>query len=589
MSEPGDRASKVISSQGARLVNVWVGHGVSPENGRGEDAPAGVQGVRRAQKFLTQKLGDLGGASPLVVGGRQSRESEERHAVTATSEKSDEAIVPGKSAKARVTPVESMEGRAEAEGNPVARNAPPTQSGPGAPTALQRLRQRATQKPKGQWTNLLSHIQVPLLERAYHSLRKRAAAGVDGVTWEAYGVRLDERLRDLEGRVHRGSYHPQPVRRVEIPKGNGSTRPLGIPSLEDKIVQQAVRWMLEPIYEAEFVGFSYGFRPKRSAHDALDALNTALHRRVDWVLDADIRSFFDTIDHGWMQKFIEHKIGDRRLVRLLMKWMKAGVMKDGELHEVTEGTPQGGIISPLLANIFLHYVLDLWVQSWRKTQAAGDVYVVRYADDFVMAFQNGLDARAMHRALSERMAKFGLELHPDKTRVIRFGRYARRDRERKGQGKPETFTFLGFVHIAGRSRKGTFQLQRQTSGKKMRASLARVKEACRRRRHLPVVVQHAWLRRVVIGHYNYYGVPSNCRALDCYHWEVTRIWHRSLQRRSQRGRWREGQRARFLERFALPAPKIVHPWPMVRFFERHPQGGSPVREIRSPGSVRGAG
>jgi len=489
----------------------------------------------------------------------------------------------------RVTPFESMEGRAEAEGNSAARNASSTQSEQDAATTLQRIRDRATLKPKEKWTNLLSHLRVPMLQRAYLSLRKRAAAGVDGVTWEAYGVRLDERLRDLEGRIHRGSYHPQPVRRVEIPKGNGSTRPLGIPALEDKIVQQAVRWVLEPIYEAEFVGFSYGFRPNRSAHDALDALYTATLRRVNWVLDADIRAFFDTIAHGWMQKFLEHRIGDRRLVRLLMKWMKAGVMKDGELHEVTAGTPQGGIISPLLANIYLHYVFDLWVQSWRMKQARGDVYVVRYADDFVMGFQLEEDARAMHAALAERMAKFDLELHPDKTRVLEFGRYARREREQKGLAKPETFTFLGFVHIAGTKRKGGFQLKRQTSGKKLRASLARIKEACRRRRHLPVADQHAWLRRVVIGHVNYYGVPSNYRALGTFYWEVSRIWHRSLQRRSQRGRWREGQRVRFLEKFSLPTPRIVHPWPNERFFLRHPQGGSPVREIRSPGSVRGAG
>jgi group II intron reverse transcriptase/maturase len=527
-------------------------------------------------------------ASPPVVGGRQSRESDKQHDVTGSFEKSDEAIVPKKSAKMRVTPFESMEERAEAEGNSAARNASSTQSEQDAATVLQRIRERATQKPEEKWTNLLSHLRVPMLERAYLSLRKRAAAGVDGVTWEAYGERLDERLRDLEGRIHRGSYHPQPVRRVEIPKGKGSTRPLGIPALEDKIVQQAVRWLLEPIYETEFVGFSYGFRPKRSAHDALDAFFTALHRRVDWVLDADIRSFFDTIDHGWMQKLIEHRIGDRRLVRLLMKWMKAGVMKNGELHEVTEGAAQGGIISPLMSNIYLHYVFDLWVQSWRQKQARGDVYVVRYADDFVMGFQLEEDAHAMHRALSERMAEFGLELHPDKTRVIEFGRYARRDRAQMGLGKPETFTFLGFVHICGKSRKGTPQFQRQTSGKKLRASLARVKEGCKKRRHLPVADQHAWLRRVVIGHVNYYGVPTNSPALNAFHWNVTRIWHRSLQRRSQRGRWREGQRARFLERFSLPRPRIVHPWPNERFFQRHPRGGSPVREIRSPGSVRGA-
>jgi RNA-directed DNA polymerase len=298
MSEPGDRASKVISSQGAQAVNVVEGNSVSPENGRGEGAPAGVQGVRRAQKSFDRKLGDLEGASPSVVDGRQSRESDKRHAVTVAFEKSDEAIVPGKSAKMWVTPFESMEERAEAKGNSAARNAPSTQSETSADTVMQRIRQRATQKPKEKWTNLLSHLQEPLLERAYHGLRKRAAPGVDGVTWEAYGERLGERLRDLVGRVHRGSYHPQPVRRVEIPKGQGSTRPLGIPSVEDKVVQQAVRWLLEPIYEAEFIGFSYGFRPNRSAHDALDAWFTALHRRVDWVLDADIRSFFDTIDHG---------------------------------------------------------------------------------------------------------------------------------------------------------------------------------------------------------------------------------------------------------------------------------------------------
>ncbi|MBK8256218.1 MAG: group II intron reverse transcriptase/maturase [Polyangiaceae bacterium] len=508
-----------------------------------------------------------------------------------TFEKSDEAIVPAKSAKMRVMPFESMEGKAEAKGNSAARNASSTPSEQDAPTALQRIQKRAITKPKNKWTNLLSHLTAPLLRGAYHSLRKRAAAGVDGVTWEAYGERLDERLTDLVDRIHRGSYHPQPVRRVEIPKGNGSTRPLGIPALEDKIVQQAVRWLLEPIYEAEFVGFSYGFRPKRSAHDALDAFFTALHRRVNWVLDADIRSFFDTIEHEWMQKFVEHRIGDRRLVRLLMKWMKwmkAGVMKDGKLYGVTEGTPQGGIISPLLANIYLHYVLDLWVQSWRKKHARGDMYVVRYADDFVMGFQLEQDAHAMRQAMSERLAKFGLELHPDKTRVLEFGRFALQNREQKGLRRPETFTFLGFVHLCGRRRNGMPQFQRRTSPKKMRASLARIKEECRKRRHLPVLDQYAWLRRVVTGHVNYYGVPSNAAPLHTFYREVTRIWHRSLQRRSQRGKWREGQRQRFIDRFPLPDPRIVHPWPMIRFFERHPQGGSPVREIRSPGSVRGA-
>jgi len=588
MNGPGDRAPKLASPQEPSLST--TAKATAPlrrMDVEGVFLP-GSKELGTFRESFVWKLGDLEGVSPSVVDGRQPRESDKRHAAERAFEESDEAIVPEKLAKTRVTPVESMEGRAEAKGQSVARNAPSTQSETSAPTVRQRIRQRAKGKPEGRWTNLFGHLRAPLLNEAYQGLRKGAATGVDGVTWEAYGDRLDERLRDLVDRIHHGRYHPQPVRRVEIPKENGKTRPLGIPALEDKIVQLAVKWLLEPIYEALFVGFSYGFRPKRSAHDALDALGTALYRTVNWVLDADIRAFFDTIDHGWMQKFVEHRIGDRRLVRLLMKWMKAGVMKDGEFHEVKEGTPQGGIISPLLANIYLHYVFDLWVQSWRKKHATGDVFVVRYADDFVVGFQRERDARAMRRALSDRMAKFGLELHPEKTRVLEFGRYARKDREQKGLGKPETFEFLGFVHIAAKDRQGKYQLRRHTSGKKMRAKLARIKAECRNRRHERVVDQHAWLRRVVVGHDNYYAVPTNSDALKRFHYSVERIWYRSLQRRSQRGSWRVGQIRRFAERFPLPTPTIRHPWPTERFAARIAQGGSPVREIRSPGSVRGA-
>jgi group II intron reverse transcriptase/maturase len=429
---------------------------------------------------------------------------------------------------------------------------------------------------------------VPLLEEAYHSLRKDAAPGVDGVEWEAYGEHLGERLVDLCDRIHRGIYHPQPVRRVEIPKGDGKTRPLGIPALEDKIVQQAVRWVMEPIYEAEFLGFSYGFRPKRSAHDALDALATAIYQRVNWVLDADIRSFFDTIDHGWMQRLIEHKIGDQRLVRLVMKWMKAGVMKDGVLHAVREGTPQGGIISPLLANIYLHYVFDLWIHAWRRKHAREAVYVVRYADDFVVGLEHGRDAIVLRRALEARLRTFGLTLHPDKTRVIRFGRFARSEHERRRLSKPQTFEFLGFVHIAGRDQQGKFQLMRHTSPRKMRSKLHRIKEVCERRRHAPVGAQHAWLVRVLNGHDRYYAVPTNIAGLQRFHDAVEWLWHRSLQRRSQRGCWSWERRRLFRQRFPLPTPRILHPWPPERFYARFNQGGSPVREIRSPGSVWGA-
>jgi group II intron reverse transcriptase/maturase len=500
-----------------------------------------------------------------MVERKRSREGIEPQSARVSNEESDAGMVPQKSAKTRVTPVESMEGRPSAEGKSAARNAPPTQGGTSALTLLQRIGERAKRKPKEKWTNLLSQIREPLLATAYHSLRKHAAPGVDDVTWHEYGEHLDERLRDLQDRIHRGSYHPQPVRRVYIPKPQGKTRPLGIPALEDKVVQQAVRLVLEPIYEAEFVGFSYGFRPGRSAHQALDAVAEAVERKVNWVLDADIQAFYDTIDHGWLQRFIEHRIGDSRMVRLLMKWVKAGVLEDGQWHAVQEGAPQGAIISPLLSNLYLHYVFDLWINQWRKQQAQGEVYVVRYADDLVVCLQHDQDAAALREGLSTRLRSFGLTLHPDKTRVIEFGRFARERCERKGLSKPATFEFLGFVHIAGVNRQGTFQLQRRTSRSKRRAKLARLKEASLWRRHWRVAEQHVWLSQVLTGHYRYYGVPTNSRALRQFQREVTWIWHQSLQRRSQRGRWTQQRRAAFEQRFPLPLPRIHHPWPTKRF------------------------
>jgi group II intron reverse transcriptase/maturase len=512
--------------------------------------------------------GDLDDASLSMVDERQLQEGDEPQAAGEVVEKSDEGMVPKKSAKTWVTPVEPMEGRPEAKGKSTARNASPAQNGNDALTYLRWIGARAKLKPEERFTNLLSHIKLPLMKEAYRSLRKKAAAGVDEVTWSEYGVRLDERLLDLEQRVHRGSYHPQPVRRVHIPKGDGRTRPLGIPALEDKIVQQSARMLMEPIYEAMFVGLSYGFRPDRSTHGALDALAVAIGRKVNWVLDADIRSFFDTIDHGWMQKFIEHRIGDKRMVRLVMKWMRAGVMEEGKLHEVKEGTPQGGIISPLLANIYLHYVLDSWFIEWRKTQARGEVYAVRYADDFVMCFEHEQDALSMRTALAERLGKHGLELHPDKTRVLEFGRRAIATRERRGLSKPETFDFLGFTHITSVDRHGRFQLKRRTSRKKRRAKLAALKDECERRRHHAVTAQHRWLTSVLRGHYRYYAVPTNTRALRQYRRAVETIWHRSLQRRSQRAKWTDEQRASFVARFPLPRPTILHPWPEKRFRDR---------------------
>jgi RNA-directed DNA polymerase len=572
VSKPGVRAPKGRSMREPTPLPAAEGHGDDPTSaGVERSLPPGSKTSAGSHTSLARESGDLGGASlraASTAGGRQGREGDKQQAALQTSEESDVLVVPKKPAKTWVTPVESVEGRGTAKGKSAARNAYPAQDGKGALTYLQWIGKRAKEKPREKFTNLLGHIKAPLLKEAYQCLRKDAAPGVDGVTWAEYGERLDERLLDLQDRVHRGTYHPQPVRRVHIPKGDGRTRPLGIPALEDKVVQQAARMVLEPIYEAMFVGFSYGFRPGRSQHRALDALAEAIARKVSWVLDADIRSFFDTIDHGWMQKFLEHRIGDTRMVRLLMKWMRAGVMEDDGLHEVQEGSPQGAVISPLLSNIYLHYVIDLWVCQWRKRHARGEVYVVRYADDLVMAFQYGQDVHAMRSALAERLTKFGLELHPEKTRVLEFGRFAREGRARRGLSKPETFDFLGFTHIAGQDRRGRFQLLRRTSRKKRRAKLVALNRECRRRRHWKVADQHAWLSSVLRGHYQYYGVPTNIEALARFRRAVGHLWHQALQRRSQRASMTRAKLRRLDARFPLPPPCIVHPWPDRRFATR---------------------
>jgi group II intron reverse transcriptase/maturase len=500
-----------------------------------------------------------------MVSPEQGREGASHNPGQYAFEESDALVVPQKSPNSRVTPEETMEGRGAANGKLAQRNAFRAQDRQDAPTPLERVGERAARNRGERFGNLLSHIKLPLLREAYEKLRpnKKAAAGVDGQTWSEYGENLDAHLLDLQERVHRGSYHPPPVRRVHIPKGDGHTRALGVPSTEDKVLQQAVRMLLEPIYErSEFLGFSYGFRPGRSQHDALEALRMAIvGRRTNWVLDADIQQFFDTIDHGWMQKFLEHRIADRRLVRLLMKWLHAGVLEDGRLYEVKAGTPQGGIISPLLANIYLTYALDQWVHQWRGRHAHGAVYIVRYADDLVMGFEQEEDAHAMRQAMAERLARFGLTLHPDKTRVIRFGRFAQSDCAEDGLRKPETFDFLGFTHICARRRgRGKFILLRQTSRKKRRAKLQAIREEIRRSKHKPPAEQHRWLRLVLLGHYNYYGVPGNTRAMGSFRHQIREYWHRTLQRRSQRARWTNAERTRFDRRFPLPQPRVTHPY-----------------------------
>ena len=527
--------------------------------------PTGSKSSASMHKPYARKPGDLAGASLGMVAGRQAREGDEPQSVSQACEESDAPIVPEKPANSEVTPEESVEGRDAAKGKLAGRNAHRAQDRESVLTYLERVGERARQRKGEKFDNLLSHIKVPLLREAYQRLNKAAASGVDGETWAQYGEELDARLMDLQDRVHRGSYHPQPVRRVYIPKQDGRMRPLGIPTLEDKLLQQAVRMILEPIYEAEFIGFSYGLRPRRSQHKALDSLYVALGGKTNWVLDADIRSFYDTIDHGWLKKFIEHRIGDTRLVRLLMKWLHAGVLEDGKLHEVTEGTPQGGSISCLLANVYLHYVLDLWVQQWRKRRARGEVYIVRYADDLVLGFQYEQDARAMHEAMAHRLAEFALELHPDKTRVLRFGRFAQRDCALDGRTRPETFDFLGFTHICAQGPDGRFRLVRRTSRKKRLAKQATLADEIERRKHHRVVEQHKWLSSVLRGHFNYYGVPGNYSALRSFRRRVRCTWHRALQRRSQRARWTDSKRDAFDARFLLPLPRITHAHPLARF------------------------
>ena len=480
--------------------------------------------------------------------------------------KSDSPIVSGKPPnKAVESAAEVVERRGLAEGNSVEGTTRRTQRRGGGSHALERVRRAARRERKQRFTALLHHVYaIERLRAAYEGLNPRAAAGIDGETWQHYGQNLEANLRDLSGRLQRGAYRAQPVRRAFIPKADGRQRPLGVPALEDKLVQRAVVEVLNAICDTDFLGFSYGFRPGRSPHDALDALSTGLlTKKVNWVLDADIQSFFDTLQHGWLVKFIEHRVADRRVVRLIQKWLNAGVLVDGERTRSEVGTVQGGSISPLLANLYLHYVFDLWVQRWRQTQAQGDVVVVRFADDFVVGFQHRHEAERFLRELRERFAKFGLSLHPDKTRLIEFGPSADRNRRGRGQGKPATFNFLGFTHIWGKKRSGMFTVLRQTVRQRLQAKLQEVKAELRRRMHLPIPEQGAYLRSVVTGHVRYYGVPMNGPALGLFRQAVGRLWRRVLLRRSQTHRLPWHRMKHYLTRW-LPPAHICHPSPLVR-------------------------
>ena len=452
----------------------------------------------------------------------------------------------------------------QAKGNAGPQNTPRTQSRQGVPSARDRIRQAAKTDKGRRFTTLLHHVyDIETLREAYFGLKRDAAPGVDGETWQTYGEQLESNLEDLSARLRRGAYRAKPVRRVYIPKPDGRQRPLGITTLEDKVVQRALVLVLNCIYETDFLGFSYGFRPGRNQHNALDALYVGIKRkRVNWVLDADIRGYFDAISHEWLVKFVEHRIADRRVVRLIQKWLTAGVLEDGEKTRSEMGTPQGGGISPLLANVYLHYVFDLWVRDWRR-RAKGDVIVVRYADDIIVGFQHEWEARRFWTDLRERFAAFGLELHPEKTRLIEFGRHAVANRKRNGRGKPETFDFLGFTHVCGKTRKGRFALVRLTMRKRLRAKLREVKMAFRWRWHDPVPEVGKWLASILRGHFNYYAVPLNFESLRAFQNQVIRMWRRGLSRRSHKAHVTWKQMLRIARRF-LPRPRILHPWPDQR-------------------------
>jgi RNA-directed DNA polymerase len=496
---------------------------------------------------------------------------------TQTDEKSDEDVVPMKRSNKEGLPLaETAEGRTSPKGNGGQEAAVRTQRRGAASTRLAAVRQAARQSKDARFTALLHHITIDLLHQSYLALARDAASGLDGVTWQAYGESLEEKLTALHDQIHKGSYRARPARRTYIPKPDGTQRPLSILCLEDKIVQQAVVYVLEAIFEEDFVGFSYGFRPGRGQHDALDALQAGIYRRqVNWVLDADIQGFFDAMSHDWTLRFLEHRIADKRILRLIAKWLKAGITEDGRVTRSTRGAPQGAVISPILANVYLHYVFDLWTHRWRG-KATGDVIVIRYADDTIVGFQHEHEAREFLDDLKERLGKFELTLHPMKTRLIRFGRHAAKQRKELGEGKPETFDFLGFTHFCTRSTKfGSFVIGRKTIKKRMVATLLAIKMELRKRLHDPIVETGAWVHSVLKGHLNYFAVSGNSPSLWWFFAQVKRLWLQALRRRSQRAFITWQRYIRLTDRF-FPKIRILHPLPCHRFDART-QGRSPVR------------
>jgi RNA-directed DNA polymerase len=486
--------------------------------------------------------------------------------------KSDSAIGAVKPAnKAERSAAELVEQRAGTKGNADQQSTRRAQDRASVSQALERIRQAAKQRKKEKFTALFHHISVELLRLSFFALKKDAAPGVDGLTWQDYEADLDHNIEDLHARVQRGAYRAMPSRRQYLPKPDGRQRPIAIAALEDKIVQRATAAVLNTIYEEEFLGFSYGFRPKRSQHDALDALVVGItSTKVNWILEVDVRSFFDEVSQTWLARFLEHRIADPRILHLIQKWLKAGILEDGVVTVSDKGTGQGSVISPLLANIYLHYSLDLWAERWRRREATGDMIIVRYADDVVVGFEHETDARRFWDAMRDRLQEFSLSLHPEKTRLIEFGRRAAINRKQRGLGKPETFNFLGMTFICGKSRAGKFLLKRRTRRDRMQAKIKEVAGELRQRMHQSIPEQGKWLKQVITGFFNYHAVPTNWDALGAFRAEITERWRRTLSRRSQKGALTWARMAKLADDW-LPTPRILHPWPNQRFAVKHPR------------------
>jgi len=511
--------------------------------------------------------------TPAAQPGRRSAgEGQSHKARMYVTEESHNGIVPmNHSNKDKPSLAESGEGRPVIKENVRQPNTSPTQSRERVSQGLAGVRKAAGNNKEMKFTALLHHLTVKLLRESFYSLKRKAAPGVDGVTWQEYEDGLEDRLTELHGRVHRGAYRATPSRRVYIEKADGRQRPLAVPAIEDKLVQYAVVTILNQIYEEDFLGFSYGFRPGRSQHQALDALSYALlKKKVNYVLDADIRGFFDNLDKSWLVQFVEHRVADPRILRLIQKWLNAGVMEEGEWSNTKTGSPQGSVISPLLANIYLHYAFDLWVNVWRKKWAHGEVAVIRYADDVILGFQHQTDADRFLKNLRERLGMVGLELHPDKTRRIEFGRFAEQNRNRRGEGKPDTFDFLGFTHISGKNRLGRFTVRRKTIRKRMGAKLRDIKQQLRERMHDPLRQTGPWLKSVVQGYLNYYAVPGNTASLSVFRDRLTGYWWQTLCRRSQKRRLSWTRMLALADRW-LPRPRVLHSYPAARFAASHPR------------------